>query len=258
MFFILKIFWKLLSLIIYGIVIIFIYTSIVDTRMGNPAKYSDDEKAIKIIHRKLQKDPNNHALLFEMGWYMQKRGANAEAVKYYLQCLEVNPRHSPSLVNLGNIYSSNNKPKKAFEYYQKAIRYSPDSSDARYNLGTFYLKSKDYSKALLEFQTVIELDKNKKEAYLNLASIYLTLYRSLKQELFLQKSKSSLLKGLKVAPLYPHIHYNLAIIYEFEDKPEEAVQHYEQAIRFYSKGSLFYRKSLDRLSSIRSHRASKK
>ena len=214
-------------------------------------KYQDDETAIKDIMAKLKKYPQSAPLLFQMGWYMQKRNFNKLAQEYYTKCLNINPEYSPALINLGNLYASQKNMQEARQYFEKAIRFSPDSPEAFYGLGVFHLMNRDHEKAMHNFKKVVVLDPEYKEAYINLSAIHLHFYTEKKKEKQLEIAKNYLFKASKIFPKYAPAYFNLGKIFQLKAMYRIALEYFKKAEIYYPKGSYFHRKSIEIISQLK-------
>ena len=215
-------------------------------------KRLDDERAILKLKVQLKQNPNDAKALFQMGWYMQKRNFHQQAQEYYLKCLKNEPRYVSAVINLGNIAQRMKKYQRAKGYYLRAIKMQPDSSDAHYNLGTLYIKQKNFFGGINSFERTLALEPRNKSALLNLASIYLVLYKKKPSKHYLKIAKTHLVKASRIDPRYGHVYFNLARVYEYEDKKSVAIQYYKEAIRFYSRNHRFKRKAQERIVYLRS------
>ena len=220
-------------------------------------QYPDDETAIKSIFRSLKKSPKNPSLLFQFGWFMQKKNLDSLAEEYYKKCLAISPKYSPALINLGNLYARQGKDFVAKKYFLQAIQYTPDSPEAHYNMGAFYLKKKDYRKAIVSFEKVVFLNPNNKEALLNLAKIHLFFYAKQPEVEQISIAKEYLMTAAKIAPKYAHIYFNLAKISEIEGKKGIALQYYERASALYRPNSKYYKLSIQKIVHLKSKKSLK-
>ncbi len=210
----------------------------------------DDEQAIKQIHTKLKTTPYDPSLLFLMGWYMQKKNLTKRAEEYYLKCIQIQPDHSPALINLGNLYSRDNKWDQAEKYYLQALQHHPNSYQIHYNVGVFYLQSKAYDKALSSFLTTIRLNTKHKKSYVNIAMLYLKKYSATHQKDYIVLTQNILDKGLTLDKTYPHFYYHLGTLYELQSIYQLALKNYQQAMRYYSNQSAFYKKAQKKIANI--------
>ena len=231
--------------------LLFIFFTLSGVSSQHTRKYPDDEAAIRDLALKLKKDPNNARLLFQFGWYMQKRSFDDLAEDYYNKCLNVDPKYSPAWINLGNIYASRKKMKMAQEAFERAIEISPNSPEAYYSLGAFYLMNNDHAKAVYNFGKVVHLKPKDKEAYLNLSAIHLHFYSKKAEPQQLEIAKDYLIRASKISPTYPHIYFNLGKIFQIEGKLGTALEYFRKAVIYYDRGSPYYRKSIEIINQLK-------
>lgn len=114
---------------------------------------------------------------------------------------------------------------KALIYYQRAIESNPESATIHYKVAEVLAKSNkqdDLLKASLSIERAIELDKTNKFFYLSAASIYSALARFDKAaEVYEQ-----MLKEVKGSEDYL---YELAAVYQYANKMEDAIRTYNRA-----------------------------
>ena len=214
-------------------------------------KYPDDETAIREISKQLKKEPNDPSLLFQFAWFMQKRGFDKLAEKYYKKCLSVHPKYSPAMVNLGNLYARRGEMPLAEKYFLSALENTPNAPEAHYNLGAFYLKKKNYSKAILRFEKVVFLDPQNKEAYLNLARIHLHFHSKKREVEQLEIAKDYLITAAKISPKYAHVYFNLGRVYEIKEQEGTALEYYRRASVLYPSGSKYRRLSIQKINQLK-------
>ncbi|MDD4000941.1 MAG: tetratricopeptide repeat protein [Bacilli bacterium] len=123
------------------------------------------DRATKIMDDALDKEPNNHLLLFGLGSALSDQKKYEEAEKYLLKAMEVNPNDVNTTYNLGNSY---------YNHYVDIYK-SLDEIDINDTEG--------YNKALQECQSLLrkalpllekayELDPNDKNTLIMLKTVY--------------------------------------------------------------------------------------
>lgn len=81
------------------------------------------------------------------GNILQKLGQPLEAMGYYAKALEIKPDMAEVYANLGSLYAQQKKWDKAEQYYRKAILLKPDFSGAYRNLAKMLKQSGELEKA---------------------------------------------------------------------------------------------------------------
>ncbi len=84
----------------------------------------------------------------------------AKAAEPLLAQLKTNPDNAAVLVQLGNLYYDGQSFPQAIDYYEKALKIQPNNADVRTDLGTSYWYTGDPDKALANFQKSLALRPN--------------------------------------------------------------------------------------------------
>ena len=114
---------------------------------------------------------------------------------------------------------------KALLYYQRAMEINPDNATIHYKVAEVLSRSNkqdDLLKASLSIENALKLDASNKYFYLLAANIYNSMARFEKAA----QTYESLLREVKGTEEYL---YELAAIYQYGDKPEEAIKTYNRA-----------------------------
>ncbi|HUT80942.1 MAG TPA: tetratricopeptide repeat protein [Candidatus Bathyarchaeia archaeon] len=106
----------------------------------------------------------------------------------------------------------------------KAIKIYPDDFWARFYLGCSYALNKQHKKAIEHLSIATQKDSKSHDAFYNLGKSYLALNE-------LAKAKEAMLKALLLAKDSHAINYYLAVILEKNKEKEEAIKHYQKAIK---------------------------
>jgi len=93
-----------------------------------------------ILEEKLENDPSNTDLMFQLGNYHQKRGDYKRAADYYKQVLNINPESIPALHHLAISYSLSGKADSAIAALKEILKIEPADKNASYNLACLYAK----------------------------------------------------------------------------------------------------------------------
>ncbi|MDH5716747.1 MAG: tetratricopeptide repeat protein [Spirochaetia bacterium] len=238
---------KFVLIILFNIHTIFseeISTAYLNSKLSG----KNGSSAIEYLNDLNSKYPENPHILFKMGYYYMTHLTNdKEAEKYYQECLSFNPSYSEALVNLGIIYKNKNDYKNAEQYYKKAIEKNANSSSAYYNLGILYLSLERVSEAEKSFDRAINLSPDNISAHLNIAAVYINLFNKDFMKRNLTNAKKHLIKANHIDNKYPHVYYNLAYLYEKENKPDIALKFYKEAVRYYENTDPQKKTALERI-----------
>ena len=110
------------------------------------------------IADRLANDPNNPALLNELGNYLAQHGRLQSAIVQYVKALKIQRDLAIVWNNLGVAYTALGKLVEGEWAYSKAINLNPAYALAYYNLGANFDQRGDYDKAINYYQRAIELD----------------------------------------------------------------------------------------------------
>ncbi len=107
---------------------------------------------------KLRDDPNNPALLNELGNYLVQHGRLQQAIVQYQKAVKAQPDLAIAWNNLGVAFTASGKFADGEGAYRRAIKVSPAYALAYYNLGTSYDQRGNYDDAITYYQRAIEID----------------------------------------------------------------------------------------------------
>ena len=99
--------------------------------------------AIACYQRALQEQPDNVALLCNLGVALAARGAVAEAMAHFQQALRLRADAAIAWCNLGHLLRLQGQLEAASEHLQQAVRLCPGVAEAHNNLGAVYLEQGD-------------------------------------------------------------------------------------------------------------------
>ncbi|MBN1351241.1 tetratricopeptide repeat protein [candidate division KSB1 bacterium] len=91
--------------------------------------------------------------------------------------LQINPNQVDLLMNIGKLYISANKVLPALDIFRKIIELQPANSNAYYNLGILYYNTEEYEAALKLFERAIKID-NHLDSHLYIAYIFEKFYQA--------------------------------------------------------------------------------
>ncbi|OLC56154.1 MAG: hypothetical protein AUH92_00725 [Acidobacteria bacterium 13_1_40CM_4_69_4] len=112
----------------------------------------------KSVVDRLAIEPNNPALLNELGDILMQYGRPQQAVVQYEKTLKAQPDLAIAWNNLGVALTASGQPMEGESAYRRAIRLNPAYALAYYNLGANYDQRGDYDDAINYYQRAIELD----------------------------------------------------------------------------------------------------
>ncbi|XP_013417600.1 transmembrane and TPR repeat-containing protein 2 [Lingula anatina] len=165
--------------------------------------------------------------------------------RLYKSGISVNP--AKAWGNLANIYNSQNRVDEAEQAYTAALQHRGNMADVHYNLGILLQEQKRYKDAIISYQNAIKFRPRLSLAHLNLGIVYGILgrnddaakvYRHCAELDITGLKDPKLHEGTKISALY-----NLGRLYAEQEKYQEAIDVYLEAIRrrpsHYAPQSLF-------------------
>ena len=90
------------------------------------SQLGDDDKAIKLLIKAIEKDPDYMLGYFNIGISYNEIGEYEKAREYLLKGLEIDDEYDPIYSSIAWGYSQERKHKEALRYLQKAIKINPD------------------------------------------------------------------------------------------------------------------------------------
>lgn len=91
------------------------------------------EKALEVLTRTLEKNPNHSRVVQGMGMMLLNMNRPDEAFPYLERSLELEPKNPIFLSNMGAYYTRMEEHEKSLEYLETAIQVKPDYTDALLN-----------------------------------------------------------------------------------------------------------------------------
>ena len=156
------------------------------------------------------------------------------AINYFVKALSIDTQYYLAWNAIGLAQSLKGNLPESAKAYQKCLESYPDFTEARNNLGTIYQEMNQMDKAEAEFQkALLDVSYQTRELpYYNLARLYLVQNR-------LDLAYENVQKALQIKPRLAMAHNLKGMILDKEDKPEEAVASYEQAVKIVPEDLLF-------------------
>jgi cytochrome c-type biogenesis protein CcmH/NrfG len=112
-------------------------TSVVPAGSPSPAPVPSADYTLKIneLNQLLEKNPNNVAVLVQLGNTYFDSNQYAESIAAYEKALALKPGNPDVLTDLGVMYRRNNQPGEAVLRFREAMRASSSHLQSRFNLG---------------------------------------------------------------------------------------------------------------------------
>ncbi len=179
--------------------------------------------ALEAYRHILTLDPDNHAVLSNMGLLLQAQGDHKGAIDNYNRAIAANPDHAGAYNNLGNALRVSGQMDAAIASYRRAIAIDADHGDAWFNLGNALHSQKKRDAAAYCFEKLLDIDPNHAVGCNNLGYI-------LHQQGELATAETLFKKAVSINPGYGSAICNLGNILCDQDKYDQAIQSYQTAL----------------------------
>jgi Tfp pilus assembly protein PilF len=138
---------------------------------------------------------------------------------------------------LGDYYWSQGRMDEAKALYLEALNISPAFEGAHLNLGAVLNQTGHREQAMEEFKRAIQLKPDDASAYNDLGAVL--------GDGHLDESIALFLKAIEISPGYADAHKNLGQAMDSKGRIEEAVAHYQQAVRLKPDSTGYFWLGLD-------------
>jgi Flp pilus assembly protein TadD len=180
------------------------------------------DKAEDVLRSLLKQDPENEAAVEQLTQLLLDEGKSADAVLLLEGITSRTP--SPALLDLlGDAYTQTHDLAKAEGAYRKAADLDPSELSHQRGLGQTLLSEEKFADALAVYQKLADLMPDDSDVYLRLAQIYRELHQ-------LDHAEEYLLKARQYAPGSLEVMYNEAMLYEAQERFEDAIRVLSDAV----------------------------
>jgi tetratricopeptide (TPR) repeat protein len=157
-----------------------------------------------------------------------------EAIKYFVKALALDTRYYLAWNAIGLAQSFKGNLEESAKAYQKCLEIYPDFTEAHNNLATIYQELNQPEKAEAELQkALLDLAYQTRELpYYNLARLYLAQNR-------LELALDHVQKAIQIRPRLAMAHNLKGMVLERQNKLEDALAAYEQAVKIVPDDILF-------------------
>lgn len=129
----------------------------------------DVEKGVATLRIALQRNPDDHEALFNLGMALSEQGEMAESVEVLGRLLEKYPRHAPGWVALGVAQARMQRDDAATVSLHKAVELAPKDGYARKNLGAILARIGELPAAIGHLRQAVGILPKDRQAWINLA-----------------------------------------------------------------------------------------
>ncbi|MDR0995773.1 MAG: tetratricopeptide repeat protein [Tannerella sp.] len=116
------------------------------------------EVSLREALRKEPGNPNNYALLTNLGTILRREGKKQEALEAYTAALGRFPNSKVILSNRASLYLDMGEPDKAIADYSILLISHPDDQEALYSRGLVYIQKKNFLAAGQDFDQMLKLN----------------------------------------------------------------------------------------------------
>ncbi len=150
---------------------------------------------------------------------------------FFLISASKDPLSAEEHLTLGVAYESSGKLELAQREYERALDKNPDLAQALINLGNVHYQKGDYLLAEKNYHRALKLNPNNGDLNNNLAWLYLS------QKKF-EKAHETIAQALNLNSPNQHIYLDTqGVIYHCQERYQEAVQSFKEAIRLSPENS---------------------
>jgi tetratricopeptide (TPR) repeat protein len=116
------------------------------------------EESLKAAMRLEPGNPNNYALLTNLGTLQRRQGKLDEALVSYTAALSRHPENGLILSNRAELYTEMGETEKALNDYQTLLLNDPLNEDALFHRGLLYIRIEHFLMAESDFEKMIDIN----------------------------------------------------------------------------------------------------
>jgi tetratricopeptide (TPR) repeat protein len=191
----------------------------------------DYDNSVLCYERALKRNPNDLETYYNLSLVHNFKGSPddlKQAEDAATHGLHLDPNQAPLHSSLGNIYADEGKDDSALKEYDRAIAINPKDPITRFNDGALHFKRKEIKAAETEYRETLKLDAKDTEAAQNLAAIYILQNRLDDAE---KLNRWVIRERPQDEDTLENAYFNLGIIYDRQNKLEQALNMYKLALQ---------------------------
>ncbi|MCU0547382.1 MAG: tetratricopeptide repeat protein [Oscillatoriaceae cyanobacterium Prado104] len=177
---------------------------------------------------------------FNLGNRLLSQGKRDEAVESYEKAIAIKPDWAEAYANIGSARSQQGNIDAAITYYQKALDLKPELAVLNFNLGNSFLQLYNYEAGINHYRKALEFNPEWPEVHANMGNALSMLGQ-------LEEADISYQQALKFKPDWAEVYCRMGHIKK-QDKPLEAIEHFQRAIELNPKYSEAHQQLCDLLS----------
>lgn len=179
--------------------------------------------ALKYLLISYNKEKNNLAVLFDMGYCFERLNELDKSVKYYNEYLDINPFSAPAWYNLGIVHTKLGEFDKAIECYDFCIAVDPQYSSAFHNKGNTLASLEKYADALKVFNELAELESENPRVFALIGECYEKLEQ-------FDKALEAYNKSIVIDPDFAEGYYGIGVVLAARKKYDLSLNFIRRAI----------------------------
>ncbi len=214
-------------------------------------RFGFDREAVAAYRRGLKIDANRSDIYMEIGFLLSQKAESVEdaaadfqeALEAYRAALRLNPHAVGARTRIGMIYAHQGQLDEAITEYQQEIEQQTSSTDTFYHLGQALLLKEDFAAAEEAFRACLQREPQHRNALYGLFQALRNQGREDESRQFLDSWKSLRAaekeridfpppRGNQDQRSVAETYFRIALTHLGADRVDEALQHFEAALRF--------------------------
>jgi protein O-GlcNAc transferase len=181
-------------------------------------------EAIAVLEDAAAKNPDNAAILFELGTAFQDANRFDDAESCWKRAVELYPTLQQSWRALAALHSRFGRLAEAIEACERAIKLNPKDIASRLTLASSLHFSRQFKRAVVEYDRLMQLDPWNASAMNNYGNLLVDIGQPAKAVHFFRAA-------LAINPDDLEIHTNLGNVLKKQGRLDEAIACYERTLR---------------------------
>ncbi len=193
----------------------------------------ETDRAIDFLERAYEINPENELVLYELGYYYDKKQEFKKSISYYNSYLDIDPFNASVWYNLGITYNRIGQHEEAINAYDYSIALQDNFEQAYFNKANALSNSNRYEEAVQCYHEYLELDKSNDDAYCYLGECYLNLERN-------DEALINYRKAIRINKNNANAWYGSAVVMWIEGKLTEALVFIKKALKLDDENADFW------------------
>jgi len=186
----------------------------------------DYKKAKEYLEKVYNNDPGSLYLNKKMSVLMEKLGDFKGALKYARECIKIDPKDMSSHMLLAELAAMNGDKETEKEEYRTILKIDPKQQRVRFLLATALIKTNRLDEAMEHLDQLISEEPRLSFAHYYKGRIYIEWGNY-------QAAEKEYLTTLSLDDTFEPALFDLASLYQYQKKPEEAITLYKKLVSLY-------------------------